>query len=111
MRRWRYHEVTGQAEALELHEGPPRGGPSYVLGPEGRIRTGIPPLDRRVLYPLSYLGAVLPSVPRDPLGDKMAPIVRAILGMSSEVRALTCPSVPQCPLNTPSDVGTCESLR
>ena len=46
-----------------------------------------------MLYHLSYLGAVLPSVPHDPLSDKMAPIVKAVPGMSSEVRALMCPSV------------------
>ncbi len=40
------------------NEGPPKGGPSSVLDPEGRIRTGILPMDSRSLYQLSYLGVV-----------------------------------------------------
>ncbi len=42
-----------------LQEGPPFGGPSCVLDPDGRIRTGIFRLDRPSLYQLSYLGVVL----------------------------------------------------
>ena len=53
------YNACGQAVAvlLELLEGPPHGGPSNVLGPGGRIRTGIRPLDRP-LYQLSYPGVV-----------------------------------------------------
>ena len=55
-----------------LLEGPPCGGPSCVLDPEGRIRTGICSLDRRLLYQLSYLGVVHRDVPTAEDARKMA---------------------------------------
>ena len=48
---------TGGRE-LELPEGPPRGRAFVCPGPGGRIRTGIPPLDRWMLCQLSYPGVV-----------------------------------------------------
>jgi hypothetical protein len=49
--------------ALEVPEGPPRGGPSFVLDPGGRIRTGISLMDSEFLYQLRYPG-VVPGVYR-----------------------------------------------
>ncbi len=49
----------GQTREFELSAREARfGGPLCVLDPEGRARTGIPALDRRALYQLSYLGVV-----------------------------------------------------
>jgi hypothetical protein len=55
----RYHSFpSGQLALLELSEGPPCGGPSLSMDPEGRSRTGISAVDSYVLYRLSYLGVV-----------------------------------------------------
>ena len=53
--------ISGGQSAAALSyllEGPPKGGPSCVLDPEGRIRTGICLMDSQLLYQLSYLGVV-----------------------------------------------------
>jgi hypothetical protein len=56
----RYHSLhSGQLALVELPEGPPQGGPSLSMDPEGRSRTGISAVDSCVLYRLSYLGVVL----------------------------------------------------
>ena len=40
---------------LQLLEGPPSGGPSRVLGPGGRTRTGNRPMDSGMLSQLSLM--------------------------------------------------------
>ena len=57
---------------VELPEGPPLGGPSNVLGPGGRIRTGICRRDSSLLYQLSYPGSVPLSLPMNGAIHKMA---------------------------------------
>ena len=84
---------------LEVPEGPPRGGPSRVLGPGGRIRTGIAPMDSRSLYHLRYPGAVRGGLSTCRRARKM---VYLDLARATGAKRVACPSVPEY---TPKQAG------